>query len=56
MLYLSPDGEAKRPKLSDGGHEARRLQRRRDAAVRCSTWLGHLLEYLINAFTIRIMI
>jgi hypothetical protein len=30
-----------RPKLSDGGHEARRLQLRRPAAVRCSAWLGH---------------
>src|ERR1700752_299848 len=28
------------PKLSDGGHEARRLQPRRPAAVRCSAWLG----------------
>jgi len=29
-----------RPKLSDGGHEARRLQTERDAAVRCSAWLN----------------
>src|SRR5216683_6662007 len=32
---------AQRPKLSDGGHEARRLQPRQPAAVRCSAWLGH---------------
>ena len=29
-----------RPKLSDGGHEARRLEQERDAAVRCSAWLN----------------
>ena len=29
-----------RPKLSDGGYGARRLQPRRPAAVRCSAWLG----------------
>jgi len=28
------------PKLSDGGHEARRLQPRRPAAVRCSDGMG----------------
>ncbi len=28
------------PKLSDGGHETRRLQPRWLAAVRCSAWLG----------------
>gem|GEM_PF-5026574 len=27
---------AERPKLSDGGHKAHRLQLRREAAVRCS--------------------
>src|SRR5215211_1649086 len=32
--------ERQRPKLSDGGHEARRLQLRRPATVRCSAWLG----------------
>src|SRR5207253_2211200 len=31
---------AERPKLSGGGHETRRLQPRRPAAVRCSAWLG----------------
>src|SRR5947208_13271996 len=30
----------KRPKLSDGGHEARGWQPRRPAAVRCSAWLS----------------
>ena len=30
-----------RPKLSDGGHGARRLQPRRPAAVRRSAWLAH---------------
>jgi hypothetical protein len=29
-----------RPKLSDGDHEARRLEQQRNAAVRCSAWLG----------------
>src|SRR5260221_1434966 len=36
--------KAQRPKLSDGGHEARRLQQQRDAAVRCSDWLGIVRE------------
>jgi hypothetical protein len=39
---------AQRPKLSDGGHETRRLQPRWPAAVRCSRWLGsrYLLIHL----------
>src|SRR5437867_10234588 len=36
------------PKLSDGGHEARRLQPRRPAAVRCSAWLGRIKVELIS--------
>ena len=35
-----------RPKLSDGGHEARRLQPRRPTAVRCSAWLGGVVMML----------
>jgi len=31
---------ARRPKLTDGGHEARRLEQEREAAVRCGTKLG----------------
>jgi len=29
---------AQRSMISDGGHEARRLEQERDAAVRCSAW------------------
>jgi hypothetical protein len=36
-----------RPKLSDGGHEACRLQQERDAAVRCSAWLGRWCDVLM---------
>jgi len=40
---------AERTKLSDGGHTARRLQQRRDAAVRCSDWLAVRGQRLQNA-------
>src|SRR3954451_5700054 len=47
MASPPPDPtEAERPKLSDGGHEARRWQPRRPAAVRCSAWLGRELMTL----------
>jgi hypothetical protein len=35
-LLLNVSGSAERPKLGDGGHEVRRLEQKRDAAVRCS--------------------
>src|SRR5206468_407189 len=37
-----------RPRLSDGGQEARRLKQKRDAAVRCSAWLGRLCLCSLN--------
>src|SRR6185503_17800520 len=37
---------AYRPKLNDGGQRARRLQPERDAAVKCSRWLGGMLIVL----------
>src|SRR5207247_5218714 len=38
---------AHRPKLRDGGHEARRLQLRRPTAVRCSALGGNVLALLL---------
>jgi hypothetical protein len=38
-----------RPKLSDGGDEARRLQPQRDAAVRCGAWLGGIFWSVVMA-------
>jgi len=43
--------DAQRPKLSDVGHEARGLEQQRNAAIRCSAWLGFSRFKTDGAFT-----
>src|SRR5258708_3589035 len=52
LIHRMRVGTPNDPKLSDGGHEARRLQLRRPAAVRCSAWLGVSVGSGVRTITI----